>query len=985
MTADRARISFDPSRKYREVVAQQGRVTLEADGNEAERISTEEVRHHALDFVGPCGTPDDGYKVEIINPGGTNLKIGKGTMYVGGLRLYLAEDESINFDDQRDWLDKTVDPLWLKRPLPTQSFPAHVVLLAREQEITAVEDPALREVALGGPDTAARTRILQRIVLAKTTGTRCADAAKDIGDFWSGYGLVLNPLTAELKSRSRLKVTLVTTNAPSSVCDPPAQSGYLGADNQMIRVQITEYKADGTGKLIWGYNNASTLYQAKVTSNKTLELSSTPISPEHTPRVGQTVQVLLGAAFLGDGAYAAALNGHVTTLSANFDAETKQVTLVNALPAEYPTNAIVFLRLWEKLLDFTLGTPVNLTKRTDTDPQNTSGSGLQVTITGDGSGSLHVGDYWCIAARPTTPNAVYPERFLVAAQPPDGPRQWTCSLAVVGGTVAGKWQHHADCRLPFDNLPELTKRPQGDDCCCVTLKPSQARELQGILDNLLQAEGRLIKVVVKLEPGEYVLPRPLRIDRRHVGLVIESCTGHGTILSAGRNGTASTEFGSGMIWLLGATNVTLRGLTFMIPQSPVQQDDEFIRSVSAHSIGLHLVNVSNVMIEDCEFLFQAPGIDDSGGKVTFGAAVLGRDTVQSLRISGCRFASALGVNLLLSGLQIVPRQVSEENSTAIPVVDDLIIESCRFDFVTFGAMIVADAKGIAARHNRARGCYGSVLLLSVPTGFDISQIVKTEAGSQNDPGFNQTRRFLDEVQSDQVLLRTLAIGTAIRVPKDELGPARPIPIGTIEDVMTIREAANVSRPLATGAIALPSSAFISQAVSVTVFAAAKPPQPSLALDLSGNEFDCRALLNKRQESGPAVFVWDLNEQPSSRANVHGNTVWSRSSRFPTLMMLMVESFNITGNVLINDLPEPGNDETPGNSRFALLVVPGGRSSRSRVPIKLFTVTGNTMTGSSNLRHWVREEWMDRVPQEWQERLKGELNRFLTWEFFNTET
>ena len=40
----------------------------EADSNEGQRIFTEEVRHDALDFVGPCGTPDDGYKVVSTGP-----------------------------------------------------------------------------------------------------------------------------------------------------------------------------------------------------------------------------------------------------------------------------------------------------------------------------------------------------------------------------------------------------------------------------------------------------------------------------------------------------------------------------------------------------------------------------------------------------------------------------------------------------------------------------------------------------------------------------------------------------------------------------------------------------------------------------------------------------------------------------------------------------------------------------------------------------
>ena len=44
MATDRARITFDPARQYRSVLAQQGRVTLEADVNEAAAIASEALR-----------------------------------------------------------------------------------------------------------------------------------------------------------------------------------------------------------------------------------------------------------------------------------------------------------------------------------------------------------------------------------------------------------------------------------------------------------------------------------------------------------------------------------------------------------------------------------------------------------------------------------------------------------------------------------------------------------------------------------------------------------------------------------------------------------------------------------------------------------------------------------------------------------------------------------------------------------------------------
>ena len=57
MGSDRARVSYDPSRKWRGLVAQQGRVTVEADWNEAASIDAERDRAATLDIVGPVGTP----------------------------------------------------------------------------------------------------------------------------------------------------------------------------------------------------------------------------------------------------------------------------------------------------------------------------------------------------------------------------------------------------------------------------------------------------------------------------------------------------------------------------------------------------------------------------------------------------------------------------------------------------------------------------------------------------------------------------------------------------------------------------------------------------------------------------------------------------------------------------------------------------------------------------------------------------------------
>ena len=61
MGSDRARLRADVTQRYRRPVFQQGRVTLEADLNEAHQWIGEELEAETLDIVGPCGTPDDGY------------------------------------------------------------------------------------------------------------------------------------------------------------------------------------------------------------------------------------------------------------------------------------------------------------------------------------------------------------------------------------------------------------------------------------------------------------------------------------------------------------------------------------------------------------------------------------------------------------------------------------------------------------------------------------------------------------------------------------------------------------------------------------------------------------------------------------------------------------------------------------------------------------------------------------------------------------
>lgn len=450
MATDIARLSFDPARHYTGVAAQQGRVTLEAEQNEQRIIDAEERRLELIDIIGPAGTPDNGYAIAAAT--GSDFTISAGTMYAGGLRVAL--DHSILYSNQPDWLDHTDDPDWIA-PDGKTGPNEHIILVLQERDVTAVEDPALREAALGGPDGSARTILLQHIQRKPTDKADCSKALPDQEHAWASQGLIFDPATLQLRSESRLLVTWQGTPDPPDPCEPVSTGGYLGAENQLIRVQVTAVDpVKGAFDLVWGWDNASFLYRvtADGSANPVLTLDRSPADDYHRPRAGQAVQVLRAAAELRSTdawieGYVAALHGQVAVLTAPYDPDTKTVQFPEALPATYTDpkqTSQLYLRVWEEhLTGNTIGTPITLT-----------GTGVQVTISLDGPGPVHADDYWCIGVRPSTSTQVYPGRYLRTPQPPDGPRQWACPLAVIssGGKPLAVVK---DCRRQFRPLIDL--------------------------------------------------------------------------------------------------------------------------------------------------------------------------------------------------------------------------------------------------------------------------------------------------------------------------------------------------------------------------------------------------------------------------------------------------------------------------------------------------------------------------------------------------
>jgi hypothetical protein len=622
---------------------------LEADWNEAATIAAEETREQLLDIVGPAGTPDDGYAVTPVVDGNGNatgdLTIGPGTMYVGGERVQLDAPLDYGLQNLGDWVDNDGDPLWVPSTVPDGAADESVYLLLREQEVGAVEDGALLDIALGGPDTAQRTRIAQRVVRRTTGEATCGGAWATLDKIWAEQGLTFDPGTMQLRSGSTLQVSFQQDPQAPTPCDPVAQGGYLGAENQLIRVQVAEVDEDGAPMLVWGFDNASFLYRVdagatdSTAGTTVLHLPKPPVDEYHQPALGQTVEVLRAAVKLSEssaesGYYAAATSGIVTTVTTAYQPDTQDVVIGTALASPTTDSPVVFLRVWQETIAGYTGGPAAL-----------GDTGIQVTVEPSG-GVYHTGDYWIFAVRPGAPtlvSPVYPQRYLDGPQPPEGPRLWVCPLAVVswsGGTPAV-----VDCRHHFCNL--VTVGCDGGGDCCIDVRPDTigGDGLQALINRY--ANGGPITLC--LAPGTYRLGKPLVITAAHTGLTIDACR-PGVVIAA--EDPTSPAFALGLIILDHPAGFTLRGIELQLPLVPfgvtAAQRKAAAASLLANrqrlvtayltqlrlSMGVHITGGGDITIDGC--VFSHPQAETS----VFGAGVFAIGDVQSLELVDNRFEAA---------------------------------------------------------------------------------------------------------------------------------------------------------------------------------------------------------------------------------------------------------------------------------------------------------------------------------------------------------
>jgi Family of unknown function (DUF6519) len=299
-----------------------------------------------------------------------------------------------------------------------------------EREITAVEDPGIREEALGTTDTATRAELVGQVKLATLTGMLPAGAA--------AAGPILHAFDEVAVSGGELTIDVPTTTPTTDPCALPDVAGYSGSDNRLYRVEVHHGGGLSQVRLKWSRDNGSELFAARLDSSNNLIFDAgTPLAG------GDIVEVLSNVVDLGDHALASVSAGgfvpaqravgqlaQLAAVPVSSSADELVFRLVDpddsstsvALDDRYGTlpDAVLKLRRWHGIVD----------------PQRAAGGGAasigphvledQITITLSSTGEYRPGQWWQYEARVLGENANGPWR-----PQPHGPERRFAPLALL--------------------------------------------------------------------------------------------------------------------------------------------------------------------------------------------------------------------------------------------------------------------------------------------------------------------------------------------------------------------------------------------------------------------------------------------------------------------------------------------------------------------------------------------------------------------------
>lgn len=450
MYGDYSRVLDGLAGQYSAVLAQQGRLLLDAELNEQTSILLDYMRQLATDLIGPFAGPmhHAGFDVQPIFADGKcrAVRLGRGHYYVFGLRCSApAPHETANAELAIEELEA----------------PFVVYLTVWEHAVSAIQAPGLRDPALGDaiPDTARRSRVSWTVGATRRLPggeQELPSLAPDaIVRAFHGYDAD-PPRRPTLGARARA-VSEPEDGAPTG----PVAGGYRGVENQLYRVEIHRGGDEDAATFKWSRDNGSVEFGLEALTEATDGIRTATITRVWTDarqglKIGDWVELI-------DDRWAPVGTPPPLMQVQDVSLSTRRVTLLDAdAKRSFDDRLHPLLRRWDQR-------PAG----------QAHGHGIALAQAGrawfgleDGvevrfeahNASYERGDYWLIPARTAIAGVLWPESDDPAhpgpyALPPHGPRRYLAPLAVIDGRgdltdLRGRIGHHADPPVEPDETHE---------------------------------------------------------------------------------------------------------------------------------------------------------------------------------------------------------------------------------------------------------------------------------------------------------------------------------------------------------------------------------------------------------------------------------------------------------------------------------------------------------------------------------------------------
>lgn len=461
---DFTRNTYDKSKHFLRVLMQQGRVQLDADWNEQISILLEHLQTLAQDLIGLHGGSEDNYgfeflatqeqinnlsglsnqeKIQLINRlRSEGYLIGKGNYYVEGK---LCENEDyVPFAKQPDFTPELrLDTCEIE--VDGGSYLAYLDVW--ERHITHIEDDdqlkvGIREVALGGADTATRSKLVWQVKLKRIennidTATVAKQIKTDHTHFRSLLGQhLLKPGNGKLKVRANK----VINDSYNNSCFIPFDSRYRGAENQLYRVEIFNVDTmNNSLTFVWSRDNSSVFFPiltSSVTNSSALTLTLEHLGHDSRSSLSEDDWVEL----IDDDSLLHELPRKLLKVD-TIDRNERQVSLIGDIDYRVVgQEKHPILRRWDDYRE------INVNFSSSNENWIPLGNAIEVEFEND---FYQVGDYWLIPVRTATGDVEWPKKrsgnkLLPDAQTPHGVAHYYAPLALITVDINKVTVH--DCR-----------------------------------------------------------------------------------------------------------------------------------------------------------------------------------------------------------------------------------------------------------------------------------------------------------------------------------------------------------------------------------------------------------------------------------------------------------------------------------------------------------------------------------------------------------